>query len=300
MNTRQIVVSTMLIAAAVCIEAASPSIGFVVARGSFQLDNSRIWNNATLFDGSTIETKAVPSRIHLSDGSEVRMAAESRLKVYLGRAVLEKGVGRLQSSTKYQVEARTLHIAAGDANTVAEVRLREPAGVTVAALSGKILVSNVQGVLVVDLGAGQAVTLDPSDAGAPGSTKVSGCLLAKGGKSILVDQVTNVTFELHGNGLEREIGNRVQITGTAEPDRPSVAGASQVVNVIELTQIGKGGCSSAAKKAGAAGAHATVAGFAPGTVAIVGGVAVAATVGGLAAAGEFSSSAAEAQPSTSR
>ena len=37
------------------------SIGIAVTNGSFQVNHTRVSGNATLFDGSTIETAAAPS-----------------------------------------------------------------------------------------------------------------------------------------------------------------------------------------------------------------------------------------------
>src|SRR5690348_11783437 len=67
------------------------AIGFVTANGSFQLNSSRVWDSATIFDGSTIETTKAPSDLKLSGGAQLRLAAESRAKVYQNRLILEKG-----------------------------------------------------------------------------------------------------------------------------------------------------------------------------------------------------------------
>jgi len=41
--------------------AATPAIGMAVANGSFQVDRMRVSGNATLFDGSVIETATIPA-----------------------------------------------------------------------------------------------------------------------------------------------------------------------------------------------------------------------------------------------
>jgi len=64
---------------------------------------------------------------------------------------------------------------------------------------------------------------DPQ-AGAAAPTQISGCLLSKNDKFIIVDQTTNVTMEAYGAGLDKQTGNRVEITGTAEAAAPAVAG----------------------------------------------------------------------------
>jgi hypothetical protein len=177
-----------------------------------------------------------------------------------------------------------------------------------------VRVTNSTGVLVATIEAGESLDLEPQAAGASAPTKVTGCLLEKAGKSIVVDQTTSVVLELRGTDLEKEIGNRVEITGVAENSPASVPGASQLIRVAGLKVVGKGGCSSIARKvgatggavaigaagtsAGAAGAGAAT-GIGAGTIAVIGGVAAAATVGGLAAAGSLPGQS-QSPPSASR
>ncbi len=296
----QALLSLMLVCTLTSVTASSPAIGLATANGNFQVNSSRVWGNATLFDGTVIETAKAASLVRLNNGAQMRLATESRAKVYQGRLVLEKGSAQLESSAAYPVEARSLKVYAAAPHSVARLQLARDNQVLVAAVTGAVQVANASGVVVANLAAGRALSFDPQ-AGAAGPAKVSGCLLSKDGKLIVVDQTTNVTVEVQGPGLGQEVGNRVEITGAADAAQPSVAGASQLINVKDVKRIAKGGCSSkaAAAGAGAAGGAAAAAGLTTaGTVAIVGGVAAAATVGGLAAAGTFSGE--ETRPSTSR
>jgi hypothetical protein len=308
---RSLFVLVSLGAAGGLLSGSTAAIGMVSANGSFEVNSSKVWNTGTLFDGSTIETAKAPSDLRLNSGAQLRLATESRAKVYAGRVVLERGSGQVESSVGYAVEARNLKIQSASPETIARVQLGASNRVMVAAVGGAVRVTNSNGILVANIGAGDAMSFDPQ-AGAAGPTKVTGCLVRKDGKYLVMDETTNVTLEVKGAGLEKEVGNRVEITGAADSAAPSVGGASQVIRVSAIKQTAKGGCSSVAKKvgatsaagaAGAAGAAAAGAGGTVGiatatTVAIVGGVAAAATVGGLAAAGTFSGE--EAQPNASR
>ncbi|MBZ5624054.1 MAG: hypothetical protein LAQ69_35950 [Acidobacteriia bacterium] len=302
------------------LSAASTAIGMAVANGSFQVDHSQVWGNSTLFDGSTIETAMATSQLQLNGGVQMRLASNTRVTVYQRRLVLESGFGQLESAAGYEVEARSLRISTVAPDTVARIRLEGDRKVTVAAIRGAVRVNNAVGLLVANVEAGHSLDLEPQVPGAAAPTRASGCLLAKGGKVVLAEQTANVILELHGTGLEQELGNRVEITGIAEEAAATVAGASQLIKVAGFRQISKGGCASIAKKlgattaaagagaagagaagagaagAGAAGAGAAAAGAAGaatatgigiGTVAVIGGVATAATVGGLAAAGSL-------------
>jgi hypothetical protein len=300
----------LLAAGAVSFLAASgPAIGMAVADGSFQVDHSRVWGNATLFDGSIVETGHALSRLKFASGARLRLGSESRATVHQGRLVLESGIGQLESAPGFEVESRTLRISAAEPGTVARIRLDSAPKVVVAALRGSVRVTNSAGLLVASVEAGKSLDFEPQTAGASAPTRATGCLLSKSGKFIVVEQTANVMLEVEGAQLNAELGNRVEISGIADTAAPSVPGASQVVRVAGLKRVAKGGCSTVARKAGAAvsigaaggaagaaasssaagaagaAGAATAAGIGTGTIAVIGGVATAATVGGLAAVG---------------
>ncbi|MGA3043171.1 MAG: hypothetical protein ABSF54_20530 [Bryobacteraceae bacterium] len=282
---------------------ATPGIGLVVANGSFQVDHSTVWGSATLFDGNTIETNVSSSQLQLNNGVNLRLAAETRARIYESRLVLEKGIGQLES-VQYRIEAASLQVEAAQPGATARVQLTGSKRVVVAARDGEVRVRNGEGVLIARLDSGHEITFEPQESGAT-VTKVSGILAIKDGKFIVVDRTTNVTMQLQGTGLEAEVGNLVEVTGTVDAAAPTVAGASQLIDVTSIKRLTKGTRPAAAGAAGAGAAGGAAAGAAAGglstgaVVAIVGGVAAAGTLGGLAAAhalpGQGSS-----QPSTSR
>jgi hypothetical protein len=306
--------------AAVWLMAAGTSIGIAVTKGGFLVDHAHISGNATLFDGSSVETATAASRLQLNNGVVVRLDADARATVYQRRLILERGVGQMESAGLpnhgYEVEARSLHISPSTNDTVTRISLLNARQVQVGALRGAVRVTNSTGLLVARLEAGNSMSFEPDEAGASVPTRASGCLIGKDGKVILSDQTTNVVLELQGKDLGSQIGNRIQITGTAVKDSPPVSGASQVIRVTEVRLVHKGGCAAIAKKlggsavagavaagAGAAGAGpagaATATGISIGTIAVIGGVASAAALGGLALSGTLSSDSG-ASPSASR
>jgi hypothetical protein len=160
----------------------------------------------------------------LSNGSDIRLAAESKVRFFQGRAVIEKGSIQLQASAGYRVEARTLQISANAENTVAGVGLRGAGGVSASAQSGQLLIANAQGVLIADVTAGKGVSLTPEPPSAAGLTKLTGCLVSRKGSMLLNDQASNVTVQVHGGGVESEVGNRIEITGTTDASSSKTAG----------------------------------------------------------------------------
>ena len=311
LKTTRVYLSLALAFSVTGLTASTASIGVATANGNFQVNSSQVRGSSTLMDGTVIETGSASSQVQMNNGAHVRVAAGSRAKIYEGRLILEKGVGELDSSTAFQVEAHSLRISNAGPNTVARVRITSPNQVMVAALKGPVRVTNAAGFLIANIAAGGALSFDP-EVGATGPTKVTGCLENRDGKVVITDQTTNVTMEVRGAGVEKEVGNHVELTGASEAGSATVNGASQAINVSAFKRVGKAGaCPSKAAGAvaaggiataaggAAAGGTATVAGVSVTTVAIVGGVAAAGTAIGLAAAGTFSGSSAKA-PAVSR
>jgi hypothetical protein len=265
---------------------AGPVIGIAIANGTFHVDNAQVAGNTTLFDGSTIETTEASSRLRLRDGTRVELAAGSRAVVFQDRALLEKGFGEFQAASGYEIEARGLRISSARGTSIMRVRLDGEKMVLVAALNGPARVFKASGPLIANVAAGATLRFD-AQAQPENAARMSGCLLRKAGRFILVDQTAGIVVELHGDAtqLSAQLGNRVEIQGTVDASGQPAEGASQVVRVSSLDQIGPGGCVAAAQGVGAepptrASVPATVA--KPNHTAVIAGVAVAAAGGVIA------------------
>lgn len=280
--------------------AASPVIGTVVAKGSFRLDNSTVAGNATLIEGATLETTLASSAIELKSGARLQLGTASKGRVFGDHVVLERGESRLQNGAGFRLEAIGLTIQPETGASAGRVYLTGANRVQVAATNGSFRVLNSRGLLVANVTTGAPLEFEPQQAG--GASRVTGCLVNRGGRLILTDETTNVTVEVAGPGLAREAGNRVELTGALDPTATPVSEASQFIRITRVTRIARG-CSSrpgTPAAAGVGGAGGAAAGKAAGTagglfglstataVAVIGGVAAAATLGGLAAADKFS------------
>lgn len=286
-NTDKMIVAVLVLSLGIGV-AASPAIGTAQSAGKFRVDNSPVSGSATLFEGSRIETSSSAPRVELQNGSSLQFSPESRATIYGNHAILEQGAGVFEGGvhqiSSFEFRARNLLIQAEDQTGSASVQLSGATRVQVAALKGVIHVRNAQGMVVANLVAGAALEFDPQN-GAAGTARMSGCLQKKANRFLLTDETTNVTVELRGEGLDKEVGNNVVVNGTMES-----AGDSHAVNVSSIARAGKGCSGRAGKAAAGAGAGGAVAaGWALSgtTIAILGGVAAAATVGGLAAANKL-------------
>jgi hypothetical protein len=259
---------------------ASPSIGLVVAHGSFQVDQSRVYGNATLFDGSLIETAAVSSDLVLDNGARLRLGAESRARVHPDRLVLDKGQSELGAASGYSIEALGIRTAPDSPNSRLVVTYSSPTRIQVSALTGSARVSGANGVLVAEVPAGTALEFEPQAAGATTPSKLAGLVETKDGVIVLTDEVTHVTYTLIGPDLDQFVGKRVEITGTIDAGAQTAASSVQVIHVLSIEELAK---SNKRAVAGTAGAKAATAGTSSGLAgAIVVGVnvaAVGATVG---------------------
>ena len=272
--------------------AAPPSIGVAVTRGNFRVDDANVSGNATLVEGTTVETQRTASSLQLTAGAHIALASDSKGQVFGDHIVLEKGGGQVEQLLGYRVEARGLTLESQTGVAKAQVALSGAHMVQVAALTGSFRVLNAKGMVVANLTPGSALEFNPQAASQGEPWKLSGCLRSAAGHFTLTDDTTSITVEASGAGLDREAGNRVEILGAMDPAATPVSGASQLIRVSQIKHLGNGcGVNKGAAAAGAGGAAAggaaagaTIAGISTTTIAIVGGVAAAATIGGLAAA----------------
>jgi len=261
--------------------AATPGIGIAMSQGNILINSSQTAGNATLFDGSVLETVASSSQVRLNGGAQLRLASDSRGTVYTDHVNLEKGSARIAG---YSANASGLSVRA-DGKSSATVSMRDQGIVEIAALSGSVHVFNAAGMNVANLVPGRALDLRPQDAGASAPSTLTGCAAKAGNNTLFTDETSNVTVQLRGNAVRA--GRRVEINGTAVPNATPASPATQVINVTSVKNL-SGPCKAGTAAAAAAGGAASGAtgGAAAGagagistTTAVVAGVAAAAAAG---------------------
>ena len=220
----------------------SAGLGVATANGDFKVDQATVRGNATLFDGSVVETGKIPSRLRLTAGPRIELRANSRATIHPDRLVLNSGSSDLALAGGYQVEAGELRIAPAAPNSAARVAREGDKAVQVAALRGALKIFNARGLQIANVFPGTALAFEPQAGGAAPPSTFLGCLLKKEGKFIIYDQTTRLIIELRGNqDFNAEWGNRVQVIGTTDTSAESEI-AAQIVDVTSLTRFGQGGC----------------------------------------------------------
>ncbi len=201
--------------------------------------------------------------MELSGGAKIFMVPESKGKFFDDHMILEKGEARLDKAPGFHLEALGLTIQPDMGNSSARVTLTGGERVDVLALAGSFHVLNSRGLLVANLAPGRALQLKPYSSNGP--SRLSGCLVKKGGHFVLTDETTDVIVELTGPGLEKEAGNRIEIFGNLDPAAQPTSDASQVIRVTSVAHRGTGCVGDAAAPAGAGGSPGTGRGSAGGS-----------------------------------
>jgi len=264
------------------LSAATPGIGVAISQGNIVINSSQTAGNATIFDGSTLETHTASSQVRLNGGAQLRLASDSRGTVYADHVNLERGSARIAG---YSANASGLNVRA-DGKASATVSMRDAGIIEIAALTGNVHVFNAAGMNVANLVPGRALDLRPQDAGASAPSTLVGCAAKAGSNTLFTDETSNVTVQLRGNAVRA--GRRVQINGTMVPNATPASPATQVINVTSVKALSgpcKAGTAAAAgggAAAGGAAAGGATAGAATGistTTAVIAGVAAAAAAG---------------------
>jgi len=252
--------------------ASSTSIGMTSAQSGMIVDNAAVAGNATVFDGSTIQTKGY-SRIQLNDGASLGLGAGSTVRVFANHLSLQSGAAEVQSKSKFEIDAGRVKIVPSDATSVARVKIDSGNTVLVTALNSPVTVMNDSGVVVAHVMPGLPLSFMPQ----AGSFDSTGCVLQKSGAAIITDSSGSQVTELRGADLRKAIGNTVHVKGTVNSSATPAGGASSVVTVTSSEITTKGGCSALATKLGATTAPAGLA------VAATTGAATATATGAVAA-----------------
>lgn len=246
--------------------ATGPAIGFASARGSIRINGSLINSNATLFDGTLIETDKATTALRVDKGVELKLGTDSRGKVFRDRLVLEKGASEFTSLGKFRLEASTLKISADDPSSRGVIKMKDAQSVEVSALTGGFQVTTQRGLLLAKIRPGHAVAFDMGQAGVAAQTKITGTLSKKEGAYFVTVPETGVVYEVTGKNLNSFVGKKVIVTGTPDPKAHPQGIAAAVIIVSSTTVVGSA-------------TGATAAGMAIGTKLIIAGVVIAGVAG---------------------
>jgi hypothetical protein len=226
----------LLFALVACSQAAS--IGVALANGSFRIDSHQVVGNATVFEGNVLETDRASSDLNLNAGVRLRLAANSRGRVFSDRLELQQGLGELEAGKGYRIEARGLRVSPDAPASSGRVALTAGGRVEALALRGSMRVSASDGTVIALLKPGMALEFQPQEVtGAEAPFQMTGCLERRDGRFVLRDPITGVTEEVRGERLESEVGRMVDVTATVVRGATPVPGALEVVQISRLRRV---------------------------------------------------------------
>ncbi len=219
---------------------AADALGVAVAGGTFWVDERPVATHATVHDGSRIQAEDSALELRLFGGARLRLAAQSRAQVHAERLVLEHGASQILPGSQYALETRGLRVQA-DAGARGTITLHGERAVEVAAEEGALHVMRDPRPLVAVVRAGMALRFEvQAPAGAQLPFEMTGCLERRDNRYVIRDLVTGILIEVRGRGLEREVGNVVEVTAVSLPGVQPVPGAQEVIQIRGLSRQRRG------------------------------------------------------------
>ena len=150
-STIRVLVALVCVGSLTLSLAGGSAIGIAMVNGVARVDNNDVRGNASILDGSTVETGKGTSRLSLQGGARVEFASESRGKVYRDHVVLEKGMGQLHAGKNFPVLANSLRVAATGSDSTVRVSVKDAKTILVNSVSGEAQVRNSHGLLLAKL-----------------------------------------------------------------------------------------------------------------------------------------------------
>jgi hypothetical protein len=250
-------------------------IGTASARGDIRVDHLTVKGNATVFDGSVIETGLTSADLRLGKGTHLSLSVNSRGRLYRDHLTLESGTSEVRSMGGFQVDADGLRVSPDSAGSSAVVSVKPNKTVEVTTLAGSFDVTNSAGTALGRVLPGHPLSFTPQSGGsAAASQSFTGTgILSQDADGKFYLTANGAKYQVTGNNLAKLVGKKVTITGTTVAGQAAAGGAVLVVSVTT---------------AGVAGA-VLASGVVIGGIVVGAGVGTALTVGGLALAGTFTS-----------
>ena len=218
----------------------SVSIGTVSARGDFRVDSHLVSGNATLFNGSMVETGTATADLRMGKGATITMSTNSRGTLYSDRLVLQQGESELTAPGAFHLEVEGLHVAASGPNSHGVVSLKAGNTVQVSALSGTFSVTNDHGFVLASISPGRGMTFAFQSGSSGTAFTGTGKVTFSNGQYYLTLKSTGVKYELNGDGLANLVGKEVTITGTLETPTSPAGGNIDIVDILSKRVVGGG------------------------------------------------------------
>jgi hypothetical protein len=262
-------VAAALLVSCCSVAVASTAIGTASAPGKMTVDGYSITGNATLFDGTAVQTANAIATVRLNKGTEVRLGSSSLGTLYHDHMVLAQGKSEVSTSDSYRTEASGFQIVPVDSTARAVVAVIGPGKMQVASVTGAFNVVSARGNVLGRVSAGKSLSFAMQD---NGTVTVTGVLTKTDGHYYITDSGgmheivgKDVDKEVANKGFDKYVGKTVTVTGRIDTGATPTGGAVNVIDVSNMSK--KGGAVMGAGGGGGAFAGETGLAIAEGTAA---------------------------------
>lgn len=220
-------VALALVCLATYAAAGTTVLGTASARGPMRVDGYTVHGDATVFEGSVVETQDASAVLRVAHGVDITLSRSSRGTVYGDRFMLNHGKTEVADPGSFALEADGLRVTADQPHSVGIVALTAKHAVEVAALAGRFEVRDGRGILLSEVLPGkplafakqaQASANQSQIPVAAQSLSIAGLLSFENGHYYLTS-IYNRKYELIGNTekLVKYLGDKVDVEGHFKP-----------------------------------------------------------------------------------
>jgi len=227
--------------------AGTTSIGTISAQGSIHVDGYAVDGNATLFDGSVVQTDLASAALRVNRDVRITLSTDTRGTLRRDRLVLQKGTGEMTLPAHFQIEANGLHVTGDQPASRALVTVQNSDRIEVAALSGSLQVLGPNGLVLAKINPGRSMSFSMATSTSTSAFSSRGMLSVENGHYYLTASDTNVKYEIFGKNLAKYVGDKVLVSGTVTTTTSATGGAAYAVTAssvfINGGLVGLGGLS---------------------------------------------------------
>ena len=235
---RKLQVTAVLLCFLSYAEAGTVPIGTASARGDMRVDNYSVKGNATLFDGSVVETSQASADLRLNRGVQITMSAASRGTLYSDHIVLQQGQSELTSSGSFQLQANGLHVVAGAPHSRGVVSVKPGNTIELASLNGSFGVTSESGVMLANILPGHSFTFAMQAAANATDFSGVGLVTFENGTYYLVTDA-NVRYIITCKDPHALVGDKVVVTGILQ-GAAGTTGSMLCVKTMDINGPGAG------------------------------------------------------------
>lgn len=201
------------------------AVGTAVVRGDMRVDGNTVSSNATLFDGSVVETVDATVTLNMFTHSVVTLSPGSRAVAHDGYVQLDQGKLDVRPMCGFVVEANGVRITPNSPTSHALIYISN-ASASVESLDGEFIVLDDQGRVLTSIhvghsqsfGSGEAAQTTPN-----GTATYAGMLNSLDTHPILtlVGPDSKTSYELRGRKADKVNRRMALVNGTINPKRSS-------------------------------------------------------------------------------